>query len=146
MTMRRLAPAAFAAWLVTLLVSMSGTLVVAAARDASSIGELAPIYLPVMSIPFAIGVGLVLWPLMSLAQLLLGLDRLWFSALVGIAIAPVQMLVLMAAGRVAFGPITNYSIETAVMLLAFAAGGVTLGILANRSWPQPLGTGKPNTI
>ena len=142
--MRSLAPSAMAAWAVTLFAGLTGALVSAAARDSSSVGDLATIYVPVMSVPFAFGAAAVLLPLIAFTRTVAGVGRPWLFGMVGVAAAPVQALILLASGRVMFrgsphmrptlaadlDAIMSHRGETAVLLGALAAGGLTLGVLA----------------
>lgn len=146
MEMQRLAPAALGAWLVTLLVAMAGAIGIAAAHDSSSIGELAVMYVPVMSVPFAAGTGMVLVPLMSCARAVAGPDRPWLLGSVGVIAAPVQGMALLIAGRMLFhgSPHVRATLaadlaaqiahpaDAAGLLVAFAAGGLVLGAWAAR--------------
>ena len=141
---RLLVPAAIVAWLVTLLAALTGAIVSAVARDSSSIGELATLYVPAMSIPFAFSTAVVLLPLMALIREIAGADRPWLLGFVGVAAAPVQGLLLLASGRMVFRgsprirptfgadlvAIASQPADAAVLLAAFAAGGITLGMWA----------------
>jgi hypothetical protein len=127
------------AWLVTLIVASAGAVGAAVARNPSSAGELAFIFPVVMSLPFVFTVAFVLLPVMSLAAALTG-SRLWALSAAAVVAVPLQVIAVLAAGRVLFrGPrmrptlaadltavLGHPSPETVAMLLAFAAGGLTL--------------------
>lgn len=144
MQTRILAPAAIAAWMVTLSVALVGAIARAVSLDPSSAAELAVIYVPVTSIPFAFSTVVVLLPLVALGRQILGGDRPWRLVIVGLAAAPIQGLLLLASGRILFrgsphmrptigadlAAIAHQPLDTAVLLAAFAAGGITLGLWA----------------
>ena len=143
---RSLLPAAAGAWLVTVITGLCGAAAIAATRDRSAIAELAVIYPIVMSVPFALVIGGVLLPAVGCARAMTGPGRPWLLGQVGVAVAPLQALVLLAGGRFLFagGPhmrptlaadlaaIASQPAQAVALLLAFGAGGLTLGVWAAR--------------
>jgi hypothetical protein len=143
---RSLLPAAASAWLVTVITGLGGAVAIAAARDPSAIAELVVIYAPVMSVPYALAIGGVLLPAVACVRVMAGPGRPWLLGLVGVAVAPLQGLVLLVGGRFLFegsprmrptlaadlAAIVDHPAETVALLVAFGAGGLTLGMWAAR--------------
>ncbi len=143
---RSLLPAAAGAWLVTVITGLCGAVAIAAMHDRTAIVELVVIYAPIMSAPFALVVGGVLLPAVGGARAMTGPGRPWLLGQVGVAVAPLQALVLLAGGRFLFagGPhmrptlaadlaaIANHPADTVLLLVALGAGGLTLGVRAAR--------------
>lgn len=144
-TMRQLASAAVWAWLVTLLAGFAGGAALVHARNPESVGEFAFAYLLVMSVPFALAVGCVLLPVMSLARIIAGPGQTWLLAGTGVLVAPLEAISLLGGGTALFGgPRAEPSADTWILLAAFAAGGVVLGVLARNAEPAAARTSLPS--
>ena len=139
--------AAGAAWLVTLIVATAGTIAVSVVRNPSSAAELAFLFPLLMCVPFAFTAVLVLLPLMSLAARVAG-SRLWLLVAAGVAAAPLQVLALLAVGRIVFRggramrPTLGADVAavfghpsplTLAALLGLALGGVTMALWYRRT-------------
>jgi hypothetical protein len=140
-----LIPGAFGAWLVTLVTATGGSFAVAVSRHSTSAGELAMLFPPLMSVPFALTTALVLLPIVALV--LWRADGLWPVVAAAAAAAPLQVVALLIGGRILFRGVQHMrptllddivavlghpSAETLVLLGAFAAGGAVFGVIAGR--------------
>jgi hypothetical protein len=132
-------PGVAAAWLVTLVMASVGATAVAFARNPSSASEMALLFPLLMSVPFALTTAFVLLPVAAIVAAKAG-RRWWLVGVAVVAAAPLQVLAILAAGRVLFrgshmrptlsddvaAVLGHPSPTTLAILLAFAAGGVTL--------------------
>jgi len=132
-------PGVAAAWLVTLVMASVGATAVAFARNRSSASEMALLFPLLMSVPFALTTAFVLLPVAAIVAAKAG-RRWWLVGVAVVAAAPLQVLAMLAAGRVLFrgshirptlsddvaAVLGQPSPITLAILLAFAAGGVTL--------------------